>query len=81
MFEHIHHLLMKWYVKCHKIDSNNLPYAQLIVSHAAKMIQDLSVWQAWHYHLLLCTNTIVKVFSLEKSITYVVELELKKCSL
>ena len=80
MFEHIRHLLMKWYVKRREIDSNNLPHAQIIVSHAAKTIQDLSVWQARRYRLLPCTDTIVEVFSLEKSMTYVVELELKKCT-
>ena len=53
MFEHLRIQFMKWYGKCHKIDSpETVPAPQIIVSSVAKKIQDLLAWQARHYRIV-----------------------------
>jgi MULE transposase domain len=79
MFEHIRHQLMDWFSKRRQIDSN-VPQGQIIVSQALKQIQDLTAWQARRFRLLPCSETEAEVFSLERSITYSVNLLLRSCT-
>jgi hypothetical protein len=80
MFEHIRHQLMKWYGERRQIDSDNLPPNQIVVSHVLKKIKDLTTWQARRYRLLPCDETEYEVFSLEKSVTYLVKLKYMTCT-
>ena len=78
MFEHICIQLMEWYDKRRKI---YLPETtQIIVSHAAKKIQDLMAFQARHYHIASANDTVYEIFSLEHSKNYVIKLEYMTCT-
>jgi SWIM zinc finger len=79
MFEYIHRQLTEWYAKRRQIDINP-PQAQIIVSQAARKMQDLTMWAAREYRLLPCSDTKYEVFSLETNITYVVKLDFMTCT-
>ena len=80
MFESIRHQLMRWFKEGRQIDSNNLPAGQIVVSKASKRIRDLAAWQARRYRLIPSSETEFEVFSLEKSVTYTVNLDFMACT-
>ena len=81
MFEHICIQLMEWYDKRRKIYlPETVPEAQIIVSHAAKKIQDLMAFQARRYRIVSANDTVYEIFSLEYSKNYVVKLEYMTCA-
>ena len=79
MFEHIRYQLMDWFAKRREIDLN-APQKQISVSSALKKIQELTAWQARRYRILACSDTETEVFSLERSITYMVNISSRSCT-
>ena len=72
---------MEWYQKRRQIDSpGTLLPTQIIVSHAAKKIQELITWQARRYHIVAANDTVYEVFSLENTKNYIVKLEHMTCT-
>ena len=81
MFEHIRVKMMEWYEKRRKIDAPGaIPENQIIVSHVAKTIQDLMVWQARRYRILAANDTVYEIFSLENTKNFVVKLDYMMCT-
>ena len=79
MFEDIRHKVIEWYDKRRKIDAD-VPPEQIIVSSAVNEIKKLTAWQARRYRLLPCSDTVVEVFSLERRLTYTVQLMEMTCT-
>lgn len=80
MFEYLRYKVMEWYFGRRRIDSNNLPQGQIIVSRAVQKIQELTAWQARCYRVLPATDTEYEIFSLERQINYVVKLDCMTCT-
>ena len=79
MFESIRIQLMEWAQKRRQIELN-VPDHQIIVSHVAKTITELTLWQAHHYHLVAANDTVYEVFLLEHAKNYIFKLEYMTCT-
>ena len=65
IFEHLRIQFMKWYGKCHKIDSpETVLENQIIVSNIAKKIQNLISWQAHCYRIVSINKAVYEIFLL-----------------
>jgi SWIM zinc finger len=79
MFEDMRHHLMKWFAERRQIDTT-VPEDQIIVSSAAKTIQELTTWQARRYRLLPVSGREFEVLSTQTNETYIVKLEYMTCT-
>ena len=70
---------MEWAQKRRQIKVN-IPDHQIVFSHVAKTITELTLWQARRDRLVAANDSVYEVFSLEHAKNYIVKLDYMTCT-